>query len=165
MTKPSCMHLKTVMTNAAQQPPQSSPKLGRRTSIPNSAALKITRSITAAFFILAGLNHFVSPQWYLANQMPPWVPFPLLALYVTGAAEIAGGIGILLDKVRRMAGRGLVLLLIGIFPANIHMTLQTIQLTGWGTEALGLLLRLPFQAVFIVVVLWVSRPPPETSAP
>lgn len=111
----------------------------------------------ASFFVLAGANHFVTPEWYLEHQMPPWIPFPLAALYVSGLAEVLGGIGLLVPRLRRWAGWGLVALLIAIFPANIHMASVSFGETGLGGETVGLLLRLLLQPVFIVVVLWAGR--------
>lgn len=112
----------------------------------------------ALFFIAAGVNHFVTPEWYLANQMPPWVPFPLTMLYATGVAEIVGGIGLLVGPVRLWAVRGLLLLLVAIFPANVHMFAEAFSQNGWSSTTVGLLLRLPLQAVFIYAVWWSSRP-------
>lgn len=109
------------------------------------------------FFIAAGVNHFVTPEWYLANQMPPWVPFPLAMLYATGVAEIAGGIGLLVASVRLWAMRGLLLLLVAIFPANVHMFAEAFSQNGWSSSTVGLLLRLPLQAVFMYAVWWSSR--------
>ncbi|MCU0454466.1 MAG: DoxX family protein [Bacteroidetes bacterium] len=111
----------------------------------------------ALFFVAAGLNHFITPEWYLANQMPPWVPFPLAMLYLTGIAEIAGGIGLLIRPVRQWAMWGLLLLLLGIFPANVHMFLEAIVQNGWSSTTVGLLLRLPLQAVFMYAVWWSAR--------
>ena len=117
----------------------------------------LVRYLLSVFFLLAGANHFISPEWYLQNQMPSWVPFPMIALYGTGIAEMLGGLGLLLPKTRLWAGYGLIALLIGVFPANIHMASEAMHASGWSGETIGLLLRLPFQAVFIVGVLWSSR--------
>jgi uncharacterized membrane protein len=111
----------------------------------------------AVFFIVAGANHFVTPEWYLANQMPPGVPFPLVMLYATGVAEIAGGIGLFIPSLRLWAMRGLLLLLVAIFPANLHMFAEALALNGWSSTTVGLLLRLPLQAVFMYAVWWSTR--------
>ena len=126
-----------------------------RTSTSSKPRIAI-RTGFAVFFILAGLNHFISPEWYIANQMPSWVPFPFAMLALTGVAEIAGGVGLLVPSVRRWAVRGLLLLLVAIFPANVHMFTEALAQSGWTSSTVGLLLRLPLQAVFCYAVWWSS---------
>jgi uncharacterized membrane protein len=110
------------------------------------------RGLLALFFILAGANHFRSPEIYL-GMMPPWLPEPELMNTISGAAEIFGGVGLLIAATRRAAGWGLVVLLIAIFPANVHVALQG-NMPGTDFSPLVLWLRLPFQAVFIALVWW-----------
>lgn len=113
-------------------------------------ARSISRYILAAFFVVAGANHFLNPAMYL-SMMPPWLPAPELLNQVSGAAEIAGGIGILIPLTRRAAAIGLILLLLAVFPANLHVALN-----GWpGTDIPRWVLfaRLPFQLLFIA---WVA---------
>ncbi len=133
-----------------QSPP---PPSAERLSRPREAV----RIGFALFFIAAGANHFVTPEWYLANQMPPWVPFPHFMLYGTGAAEIVGGIGLFVPALRLWAMRGLLLLLVAIFPANVHMFAEALAQNGWSSTTVGLLFRLPLQAVFMYAVWWSSR--------
>jgi uncharacterized membrane protein len=74
---------------------------------------------------------------------------------IAGAAEIFGGVGLLIAATRRAAGWGLIALLIAIFPANIHVALQG-HMPGTDFSPLALWLRLPFQAVFIALVWWTA---------
>jgi uncharacterized membrane protein len=78
-------------------------------------------------------------------------------LYATGVAEIAGGIGLFIPSLRLWAMRGLLLLLVAIFPANLHMFAEALALNGWSSTTVGLLLRLPLQAVFMYAVWWSTR--------
>jgi len=113
-----------------------------------------SRVLLAAFFISAGVNHFRSPEIY-TSMMPPWLPAPSLLNQISGFAEIAGGIGILNAKTRRAAATGLVILLIAIFPANIHVAVN-----GWpGMETPGWILyaRLPLQFLLIAWVVFSAR--------
>ena len=119
--------------------------------------MRATRLLAALFFIAAGIGHFVVPSFYLA-MMPPWLPSPLPLVQLSGGAEIAGGAGLLIPRLRRAAGIGLILLLIAVFPANIQM-LQNARAAG--TPELGLWIRLPFQVLFIWWVLAVSRTGPS----
>ncbi|RYD20735.1 MAG: DoxX family membrane protein [Verrucomicrobiaceae bacterium] len=113
----------------------------------------ISRIILAVFFIAAGVNHFISPGIYLP-MMPDYLPWHLGLIYVSGVAEVAGGIGICIPKWRRAAGWGLIALLIAIFPANLHMALNDIPLNGKHLLPWVLWFRLPFQLVMIAWVYW-----------
>jgi len=75
----------------------------------------LSRYLLAAFFIVAGANHFRDPATYL-SMMPPWLPAPEALNFISGAAEIFGGIGLLVSRTRNAAALGLILLLIAIFP-------------------------------------------------
>jgi uncharacterized membrane protein len=109
---------------------------------------QIYRIILAVFFIVAGANHFISPSVYLP-MMPDYLPWHLCLIYLSGAAEIAGGIGICFPRWRRAAGWGLIALLIAVFPANLHMLLNDVPLGGKHLPQWILLARLPLQAVMI----------------
>ena len=113
----------------------------------------IVRGLAAAFFIVAGLNHFRDPAPYLA-MMPPWMPWPEILDKVAGGAEIAGGFGLLMAHFRRPAAWGLLALLVAVFPANLQVALH-----GWPgvpIEPWILWLRLPFQLIFMALVWWVG---------
>lgn len=117
------------------------------------------RLLAALFFTAAGIGHFVAPSFYL-SMMPPWLPAHGFLVQLSGVAEIAGGLGLLVPRLRRAAGIGLILLLIAVFPANIQM-LQNARAAG--TPELGLWIRLPFQILFIWWVFVVSRTKPGAS--
>jgi uncharacterized membrane protein len=104
--------------------------------------------LTALFFVIAGSLHFLRPEPYV-KIVPPYIPLPLIMVYISGVAEIAGGVGILLPAVRRAAGWGLVALLIAVFPANIYMALDHVQATANPLPVWVLWARLPLQFVLI----------------
>ena len=121
---------------------------------------KISHWLLVVFFVAAGANHFISPKFYL-SMMPPYLPWPLGLVYISGAAEIAGGIGVLIPATRRFAGWGLVALLIAVFPANIHLVLHGTRPPqasgGWMGDSFPhwlLWARLPLQIGFIAWVYW-----------
>lgn len=120
------------------------------------------RWVLAVFFAAAGLNHFRAPELY-AGMMPPWLPWPDAMNLISGAAEVAGAIGILLPATRRLAGWGLIALLVAIFPANLHVALQG-RMPPFDISPVMLWLRLPFQAVLIAVVWWVALAAPPASS-
>lgn len=100
-----------------------------------------------AFFIVAGVLHFLIPRTYEAI-MPDWVPAHRAMVYASGAAEIAGGAGVLHPGWRRWGSWLSIATLLAVFPANLHMALhpERYKLPG---GSLGLWLRLPIQALFI----------------
>ena len=120
------------------------------------------RWLLALFFIVAGANHFRAPDIYLA-MMPAWLPGPVAMNDISGAAEIIGGIGLLVPGLRGVAGWGLIALLIAVFPANIHVALQG-HMPGTRFPPLALWLRLPFQGVLVAWVWWVAISPWAVSA-
>lgn len=114
---------------------------------------RISVWILAAIFVAAGTLHFVIPGSY-TRIVPRWLPAPRLLVYVSGAFELLGGIGLLVTPVRRWAAWGIILLLIAVFPANIQM-LQMAHAAGASAWAQTLLwLRLPLQPL---LMWWVYR--------
>jgi uncharacterized membrane protein len=113
----------------------------------------ISRWLLALLFCVAGVLHFVFPAAY-ARIIPPMFPAPLALVWISGVCEILGGLGVLLPRVRRAAGVGLIALLIAVFPANIYMLLQQQQAHGWNLYTFLLLLRLPLQ---FLLIAWVQR--------
>jgi uncharacterized membrane protein len=115
---------------------------------------KVSLYLLALLFIGAGILHFLSPAPYL-RIMPPYLPAPLLLVYVSGVAEIAGGLGLLVPTTRRLAGIELIVVLLAVFPANVYM-LQT-QGAGMSVPLWVLWLRLPLQLALIAWVWWSAR--------
>ena len=111
------------------------------------------RTALALFFVAAGSLHFVVPIYYRAI-VPSYLPAPATLVAVSGAAEIVGGAGLLVPRLRPAAGVGLIVLLIALLPANVAM-LQLHRASGglWWQELL-LWLRLPFQGI---LAWWVWR--------
>ena len=107
-------------------------------------------------FIIAGSLHFISPDSYL-RIMPPYLPYPLALVYVSGFFEILGGVGLLGPGTRRVAGYGLMALLVAVFPANVHMALHGVSLGGLAASPVLLWLRLPLQGVLVAVVWWCTK--------
>lgn len=111
--------------------------------------------LAAALFVAAGINHFRDPNFYLP-AMPLYLPWPLALIYVSGAFEILGGLAILWPSVRRLAGWGLIALLVAVFPANLHMAFFPEEFVAQGIPVWALYLRLPVQAAFIAWIYSVA---------
>ena len=110
----------------------------------------LSRYALDLLFVGAGLLPFLRPATYLAI-MPPQLPQPRLLVYLSGVAELLGGLGLLPARTRRLAGWGLLALLVAVFPANVYMALihEQLHIPGW--VAWG---RLPLQPV---IMWWVWR--------
>lgn len=107
---------------------------------------------------IAGILHFIGADYY-ATIVPDWLPAPLLLVYVSGVAEIAGGIGLLIPATRRLAAWGLIALFVAVFPANIHMAVHHINpFGGEPPSAIVLWGRLPLQLVLIWWAYAFTRP-------
>ena len=98
--------------------------------------------------------HFVRPRPFEAI-VPPALPAPRALVYASGAAEVAGGIGLLVPRLRRAAGLGLVALLLAVFPANVWMAREAGRFRR--VPAWALWARLPLQFVLIGWVRWAGR--------
>ena len=116
------------------------------------------RRACGPFFVLAGAMHFVKPRVY-RQIVPPYMPAPQALVFLSGVAEAAGGIGLMVPSWRGRARWWLVATLLAIFPANIHMAQHPEQYPQIPGGARSLKVRLPFQAAFIVWVLAAGRSP------
>jgi len=104
--------------------------------------------LMAALYILAGLNHFRKPYLYV-RMIPPSFPNPKLLNILSGLAEIVLGIFLCIPMISPYAAVGIIILLIAIFPANLHM--YSNEKASLGLPKWILLLRLPMQ---ILLICW-----------
>ena len=111
------------------------------------------RALLAMFFSIAGLMHFLRPGMYVAI-VPPWLPNSSTLVLVSGAAEILGGLGVLHPATRRLAGWGLIALLIAVFPANVQMLHLAYVSHASALWKAALWLRLPLQ---FPLIWWVWK--------
>lgn len=117
---------------------------------------EFNRYLIGILFVLAGLLHFWKPAFYV-TIMPDYLPWHKALVYLSGAAEVAAGIGILVPAVRFEAAIGLILLLVAVFPANIDMAMKSVKQRGWfELYSLLLILRLPLQFVLMYWVYWAA---------
>jgi uncharacterized membrane protein len=108
----------------------------------------LLRAVLAAFMILAGVMHFVSPRPFV-KMVPPWLPAPLLLVHVSGAAEVLLGVGLLVPATVKVAAWGLIALFVAVFPANVHMAVNRVSLGRKPLPVWALWARLPLQLVLI----------------
>lgn len=116
---------------------------------------RIARLLLALFYLVAGIAHLRSPGGFIAIT-PSWVPYPATAVALTGVAEIAGAIGLMIPALRKPAGIGLALYALCVWPANIHHALADIALNGQHLSWWYHGPRLALQPVIIWWALWAS---------
>ncbi|HEY9684115.1 MAG TPA: DoxX family membrane protein [Oculatellaceae cyanobacterium] len=118
--------------------------------------LAIARLLVSVFFVSVGTLHFTRPAGFV-QIVPEILPGKKELVYLSGAFEILGGLGLLCSRTRSFAGNGLVALLLAVFPANINMAINRIDF-GFLPHLL-LWARLPLQFVMIYIVHKVSKDP------
>lgn len=114
----------------------------------------ILKYALAVFFVLAGLYHFINPARYL-TIMPPYLPWHLFLVYLSGFFEIVLGVMLPVAKLTRIAAWGMIALLVAVFPANIHMAVHTELYPD--IPPIALWLRLPLQALLAAWAYWHTR--------
>lgn len=108
---------------------------------------KLLLYLLCAILFIAGIVHLISPEFFLP-AMPPYLPWHLEIIYITGVIEIVLVLGLLIQKYRYWASIITAVYFIAIFPAHIHIAINDIPMFGiydpivlWG--------RVVFQFVFI----------------
>lgn len=123
--------------------------------LPVSLPKRLALFALSLFFVVAGVNHFLNPDFYV-DMVPPYLPAPAALVLLSGVFEVLGGVAVLAPGVRSQAGWGLIALLVAVFPANLYMAMNPELFPV--TSAVALYVRLPFQALFIAWTYWATRP-------
>ena len=111
----------------------------------------------SAFFIYTGIHHFVNPGFYL-SIMPPSFPLHTEAVYISGFFEVVGGVCVLIPRLRKIAGWGLVALLVAVYPANIYLAFNELPQKLIGTTPfIASWVRLPLQFILIGIAYFQSK--------
>jgi len=118
--------------------------------------------VMSSVYVLAGVMHFVSTKTF-ARIVPPQLPRPTALIYLSGIAEVALGVGVLVRRTRRRSAWGLVALLIAVFPANVYMAIDETMLEEVPDRVRSLAraalwLRLPLQGILVGWAWWYTRP-------
>jgi len=104
----------------------------------------------AALFVTSGTLHFLKPELF-RSIVPPALGHANELVAISGLAELAGGIGLLVPATRRAAAYGLVALALAVWPANIYMAMASARFASVA-PAWVLWARVPLQ---IPLVLWI----------
>ena len=107
--------------------------------------------VMGIFYIIVGIKHFQDPSWFV-QIVPPILPYKWELVYISGFFEVLLGILLMIPRFQSIAAKGLMALLICVYPANIYLAqtngvaMGISPLIAWG--------RLPFQFVFIGLAYW-----------
>ena len=110
--------------------------------------------IMGLFYIIVGIKHFQDPGWFV-QIIPPIFPYKYALVYISGLFEVLLGVLLMIPNFQSSAAKGLIILLICVYPANIYLAqtnggaLGISPFIAWG--------RLPFQFVFIALAYWHSK--------
>jgi uncharacterized membrane protein len=108
----------------------------------------------AIMFVFTGATHFTGMKHDYAAMLPGPFSGNLGIIYLTGALQIAGAVGLLVPRTRRLAGVCLVLLLLAMFPGNVYAAVNEVPFRGEAPTPLWL--RTPIQLFFIGMVWWTA---------
>ena len=116
--------------------------------------------LLGVLFVAAGINHFADPDFYV-HIMPPYLPWHFSLIIISGVAEIVLGAGLLVPRFQSIAAWGLIALLIAVFPANVHMAINSHLFPEYPPALLWA--RLPLQVVLIAWAYWFTSRQDGTS--
>ena len=112
--------------------------------------------ISSIFYTIVGIKHFIEPDYFL-SIIPPYLPFHIELVYISGFFEILFGLMILFPKYRYYGSIGLILLLIAVFPANIYLAQSKEAQEAIGASQQIAIWRLPIQGIFIWIAYWIRK--------
>jgi uncharacterized membrane protein len=118
--------------------------------------------LLALLLVSAGTTHFLHPAVFVPI-VPPAIPWPVTAVYVSGAAELGLGLALLVPRLSRVAALGVCVFLVAVFPANVYHWLSGMAVGGMPAPRWYHPVRLPLQGLLIVWAYWLWRgaQPPE----
>ena len=108
-------------------------------------------------YLMIGINHFLDPAFFL-KIMPPYLPWHLELVYLSGAFEIILGLSLMISKLRTYAAWGIIFLLIAVYPANIYLAFnEAPQKALEISPFLASWVRLPIQFILLGFAYWHSK--------
>jgi uncharacterized membrane protein len=110
------------------------------------------RYALTVMLIFTATAHFNKMKHDLAQMIPSYFPRPLLIVSITGVLELLGAAGLVLPQFRKLAGICLIVLLVGMFIANVNAAQKGVTLRGKPPTPLWL--RAPMQAFFVALLWW-----------
>ena len=119
--------------------------------------LKVFCLLVLSFlYISVGVKHFTNPDFFLAI-MPNYFSLHLFFVYLTGLMEVVFGVLLVFRKTRKIGAYGLIVLLVIVFPANIHLVQSELSQSILDVTREQSIIRLPFQGLFLLLAYWHSK--------
>ena len=112
--------------------------------------------ISSIFYVIVGIKHFIEPEYFL-SIVPPYLPYHLELVYISGLFEVLFGLLILLPKYGYYGAIGLILLLLAVFPANIYLAQSKEAQEAIGATQQIATWRLPIQGVLIWIAFYIRK--------
>jgi uncharacterized membrane protein len=115
------------------------------------------RAALSLFYAVAGGIHLAYPAPFLTIT-PHWVAHVPMVIAVTGLCELAGALGLWFPHLRRLAGTGLAVYAVCVFPANVKHAVDGLSIVHptvwlWAYHVI----RLPLQPVLVWIALFAGR--------
>jgi len=107
-------------------------------------------------YTYVGIRHFIDPDFFLAI-MPNYFSLHLFFVYLTGLMEVVFGVLLVFRKTRKIGAYGLIVLLVIVFPANIHLVQSELSQSILDVTREQSIIRLPFQGLFLLLAYWHSK--------
>lgn len=85
----------------------------------NLKGMPWSKWILSSFFIIAGINHFLNPDFYYP-LIPDYLPFHDLINISSGVLEILFGIGLLWKTTRVYAAYLTIAMLVAFIPSHVY---------------------------------------------
>lgn len=102
------------------------------------------------FFIFTSIGHFIRTE-PMAEMLPAKIPYRIELVYLTGILELLGAIGVWIPRLTKLTGILLIMMLVGLLPANVYSAFNRVEFGGHGAGPVYLLVRVPFQ---LFVIWW-----------
>ncbi|MCM3782388.1 DoxX family protein [Neobacillus mesonae] len=115
------------------------------------------RAGVSAMFLLTGTVHFVGMREEMLHMVPPSLPYPGLLVTITGILELIGAIGLLRRSTAPWAAGGLAVLLILMFPANVHYALSGLATEPEDALVPRTLMQIVFLSAPLAIMLFYYR--------
>ena len=109
------------------------------------------RIAMSVILMVTAYGHFVYVPG-MALMIPDFIPFKTELVYITGVIEFLAAIGLLLPRLQKLTAILLIIFFVLILPANIHATLNHIDLFTGNTTGPGVMylwFRIPMQVLLI----------------
>ena len=116
---------------------------------------KVLIYVYVIFFIGAGVNHFLNPQFYDAI-VPQFIPFPRFVHQITGVLEIIIPL-FLLTRFRKEAALIMIIFLILIYGANLYVWVNNLPYgrTYFSNQQHFIRLLLQILYIYITYVIYI----------